>query len=156
MFELVQLFGHDMEDKLLFAGKSLLQDPCVAADLQADVVFAGEAVDGADHAVPGDGPVVAAHEGAVLQHLPLALQIVIDVIFFVRGVDVVDICLKIVMAVPESDDGAGCWDGDDLILHAFVADVGEELVVEGGIAVLEIFVDVPAGAAGAGDVVEPA
>ena len=64
------------------------------------------------------------------QHLPVILEVIVDVVFIMRRIDVNQIRLKVVILKPASTDGARGRDRNDVILHALVADVGEELVVE--------------------------
>ncbi len=62
----------------------------------------------------------------------------VDVFFFVAAIDVDELALDAVGTEEEGGGGGGLGEGDDALLVSCVTDVGEELVVDAGVTVLEL------------------
>lgn len=99
-------------------------------------VFCGEALDGEAHAIPA--PVIAEEDPTGTNEIPPGDEVGIDVLLLMAAVDVDEVGFHAVDRAPLGGGDGGDRKGRDPGLVAGAGDVGEEGVVERGVAVTQV------------------
>lgn len=127
------------------SGSGFLHEPFVSDRLKREALFFCKLVCGADDSVPLPAPVVPEQHATLAQDRPVGLKVRVDVVLVMAGVNIDEVRDNIfALEVPAGDHGR-VGKRDDESLQTGVRHVGEEIVVQGWVAVLGELLEAPVG-----------